>query len=192
MGHLAWPIVAVVIVYILRAPLERVIGKRIKSLTLPGGISAEFFDQGVERARAELASEATVGEIEDQDVQESESPSSDFFEVVRQLAEVSPGAAVIEAFRRLEVVIRDELEPSPNSRPTPLLSLVKRAVDEKRLSPAEASAFNELRRLRNVLVHQDGQDIDSESALAFSEVAYRLAISLRLSSGKTINDGAPI
>lgn len=34
--------------------------------------------------------------------------------------------------------------------------------------------------------------MDRESALDFSEIAYRLAFALRLSGGKTINDREPI
>lgn len=189
-GHLVWPVLVLLVVLVLRTSIRSAIEQRIKSVTLPGGAGAEFFDKGVERVREEL--QATGPKDQTEEPVNAKRPTSNFLDEIDQLAEVSPDAAVMEAFRRLEKVIRSELEAANGARPTPLPTLVKQAVDEHRLPPSEASAFNELRVLRNALAHDPGRGVDRESAMAFAEVARQLAISLWLSVGKTIADGEPI
>ena len=103
--------------------------------------------------------------------------------VLVKLAEMSPRAAIIEAWRQVEEELiaaaqRKGLELPPRQVILPVYVL--RLMHEKGLVDSEKlSIINELRMLRNSAAHAPDFALSKESALEYAEVAARLAEFLR-------------
>jgi hypothetical protein len=96
-GSLAWPVVVVALLVLLRKHLASM-AERLEELTLPGGAKAKF-DRQLDAARTE-SEKIIVPEAA-----ETEKPSIILSDEA-QLANKFPEAAVSEAFRHLEVLIQ--------------------------------------------------------------------------------------
>jgi hypothetical protein len=101
-----------------------------------------------------------------------------------QLAEVSPRAAVIEAWQLVEFASQELLEKrnvrlSKSDAISPL-RLGRALAEVGGLSPADLTLFNELRSLRNSAVHAKGFDPSPDAATNYIELAVRLYETLRV------------
>jgi len=113
---------------------------------------------------------------------------------MKRLAQISPSAAVLESFARLDRELRDAVEPTQvKGQPTRKISsvrpLARRAVDGGILAPSELAAFDDVTAIRNAVSHQRVEDLDVDRALAYAELVQQLIISIRLSTGRTVADG---
>jgi len=172
---LAWPAVVLIVVSLLRKEVSALLAivKKVKA----GPVEAEF-----EREINELKS---VADAELPAVERQASATSGQNEL-EQLAQINPRAAIIEAWRRLELAARSALSRlgiSMNWRDaaSPLAharSLAKNAL----LSQEELVLFNDLRNLRNMSVHAENFSPTLEAALSYIEVAFRVQQTLRLKS----------
>lgn len=191
-GHLVWPASLLAIAGIFRAQIGRMLAKGLlKSVTLPGGFAAEFF-QGLEKVEEELESSLSPGE--DHRTLPDPTAADTFSDDMRAIAEVAPAAAVNEAFRRLELFLRREVttERNPGLRPVSVVQLGHEAVKQNLLTPREVSAFQELRNLRNELTHRDDESITADTALSYADLAWQVAVAVQLAKGQTVLDGNPL
>lgn len=171
----AWPAVVLVVVFLLRKEVSTLFAiiKKVKA----GPVEAEF-----EREINELKS---VADAELQDV-ERQTPATPSQNELEQLAQINPRAAIIEAWRRLELAARrslarvgitmtsaDVASPLAHAR-----NLAKSAL----MSQEELVLFNDLRNLRNTSVHAENFSPTLEAALSYIEVAYRVQQTLCLKS----------
>ena len=99
-----------------------------------------------------------------------------------RLAEVSPRAAITEAWRDLElslersasqVALASPATSSPSSGP---LGAVKTLVSAGRLTTEQLVRFGELRALRNRAVHAENFTPNLEAAVGFIELARRMKL----------------
>jgi hypothetical protein len=126
--------------------------------------------------------------------------STSFLSEIEELANVSPSAAVLEAYRRLEAVLRRAVSkrhadlPQRDLSPTP--SLMKLARDDGLIRPEENSALLDLRQMRNRVAHSvEAQAIDYDHAIEYARLVRQLILHIESRSGKTVDDwqgpGAP-
>lgn len=172
---LIWPAVVLIVVTLLRKELGALIAivKKVKA----GPIEAEF-----EREVNELKSVADA----ELPAMEQPTPATASANELEQLAQVNPRAAIIEAWRRLELATRRSLAlvgVAMNSRDlaSPLAharNLAKSAL----MSQEELVLFNDLRNLRNMSVHAENFSPTLEAALSYIEIATRVQQTLRLKS----------
>ncbi|WP_143101951.1 hypothetical protein [Amycolatopsis marina] len=112
---------------------------------------------------------------------------------MKQLAQVSPRAAILESFARLEKTLREIVEMGPENEKgrhfTSARELARRAADQGFLTPSELSAFDDVSVLRNTVAHRRDTDIDTDRALEYTALVRQLIIALALAKGRTIADG---
>jgi hypothetical protein len=115
---------------------------------------------------------------------------------MQQLAEVSPSAAVMASFARLERVLRDAVigadGGNAGGRPTRFVSvraLARKALEQGVISQPELAAFDDVAVLRNVVAHGDNADLDKERALSYVDLVRQLIISISIGTGRTVLDG---
>jgi hypothetical protein len=176
LSALAWPIAVIFIVIILRRPLRHLL-LRLETLRGPG-VEATF-ERQIEEAKDEVAS-AVAGSPQ---VQRSEESRQERLEVddLLQLADVSPRAAILEAWLRVESALAEaaaKLDLPPNMRRGTLL-FIETLERQGVMSPEVGRAIRRLRNLRNVVVHTPTLDISRESIIDYVETAEFIVRSLR-------------
>lgn len=142
-GSLAWPVVVVSLLILLRRQLAGM-AERLEELTLPGGAKARF-DRHLHAAQTQ--SEKII-------VPQVAATESPFVSDEAQLANKFPEAAVSEAFRHLEVLIQlIKLHmPMLPVRATSL-SVVQTLLDLQKINENEYELYKSLREARNSAVH---------------------------------------
>ena len=195
-GSLAWPVLAFLIVIILRQPLAKMLTQRpVKVVEAgPTGVRIEYVDEKLEEAQSELV-EARA-EKRDADGQKAElsgdadQAPDDFMVEMEQLAAVAPSAAILESFARLEMVLRNGLEEqylkevAPQRRFASARQLARFAVKRGLITESEAAAFDDVAVVRNLIAHGQARDIDAERALYYVSIVRQLMISIWLSLGQ--------
>ena len=177
-SSLAWPAAVAFIVYLLRHPIGNVIGS-LRKLSYRGA-EAEF---GRSLDKAETA--ARQAEIPQTTAQLSASASnwentSAGWGESTSLADVSPRAAVIEAWLRLE---REVLELAQiagidlGTRRLSIVALVKQLQEQGVVDPTVAEVIEQLRRARNV--HERTYTVSPGDAAEYVQLAERVAATLR-------------
>ena len=144
-GHLAWPVVLLVLLFLLRTQIAS-LAFQLEELTLPGGAKAKF-DKQLDQARQE--SEKVQIERSDAIPDQSQSRDRD-----AELAEKFPEAAVVEAFRKLELklqVIKLHMPMLPLR--TTMVALVQTMLDIQLIDAHEYELYINLREARNAAVH---------------------------------------
>ncbi len=188
-NSLAWPATLLVVAVLLRRPFARTLRtavlRRLKAG--PGGVELEW-DRALEEAQTELAVEQLPAEAA-ASVESIGETENDFLDEMRQLARISPEAAVMESYRRVEQELRPLLEarvppPSQRRRWSSLRALARQAVKSNALSPREVAVLNDLSALRNAAAHQR-VELDEGRALAYADLAWDVLTTLvgRLSDG---------
>lgn len=164
---LAWPIVVVVIVWLLRHSISKLV------LTLQKlkyqNLELDFAKQ-LESAEAK-ADAAHLPPVRP-NVNDQSGDRQDSY--LKNLAKACPRAAIGESWRILENEINNTLEQkgiflSSNRSMSPL-----RLAKEKKIYPLEYSGLlNDLRAIRNQAVHGTNIDIDLASALEYINLVER-------------------
>jgi hypothetical protein len=171
-----WPSTVVILAYIFRRPLSDLVSnirtirykdfeakfsKKLDDLKRDAKNLPCFLDVAV--SDAINVKEATLEEILD-------SRGLDFY---TKLAKVDPRSAVTEAWRKLELTIREKIKiPSAKQN-------IGRAIEilEKQglIDPGEKYMLNELRELRNQATHAASFELTFLDAVKYAELASRLA-----------------
>lgn len=149
---LAWPVAAALLALAIRKPLTAALRERqLGSFEFgPSGVKMSFVDRTLK----------DVGDVISpllDDRPAGEPPS--IHEGRRQLMEIagiSPNAAVMDAFARVEVALRSLVETNPEERPRSVRELARLATRHYWLSPEVPRALEDLSRIRNSVSHGEG------------------------------------
>jgi hypothetical protein len=140
----------------------------------------------------EVPSGSTTPEASKQPSTAAEQASRTFMEEITELADVSPEAAILEAYRRLESVLRRTIPRRWGSeyRPPSVPSLVRTAQDAGILTPGDVSVINDLRAIRNALAHDvEGKpNIDRSRALEYAELVRQTIVAISHRTGTIYAD----
>ena len=182
-SSIVWPLIVVFIVVFLRKPLRELIrdlGRRLRSLRFPGG-EAEFSQDLAEIKEA--ADEANLPSVEP--VPTGAPLLLGVDEDVRQwarLVELSPTAAISEAWRQVEDAMRREARrlDIPESETRSAIGLVRALGKRQALSPDTAAIVSDLRGIRNAAVHGMKAGISQSDAVGYISLARRIIAALRV------------
>jgi hypothetical protein len=178
----AWavPVTFMVCIGLLRKPLSELLPTlaSVKYKDQQRELHAEF-DKGLASAEV-LADRAQLPSAEPRPaLPAAQITAGPVSAVAGQLAETSPEAAVLFAWRQLEAVARDALRQSGDSEPDHGRLDIKLA--QRGLLPIDAiHLLDELSILRNQLAHSNGVEVSRLHALEFARLVDRLIIALQL------------
>jgi hypothetical protein len=167
---LIWPIVVLILVFgfrfELRALLRRLSKLKYKDLEAT-------FDKELSQVESRKNLYTAVGT---KTVAQAPSEESEHAQLLR-IAEVSPRAAITEAWRKLESVA-DRLATdmgmetkNPRSRDKAILYL----IEKKQVNPSLLEDYNRLRKLRNQAAHAMEFNLSADEAERFSSLAVEMA-----------------
>lgn len=171
---LAWP--AGVVVAVLRRPIGVALGRGIRRLRA-GPIEVEF-DQELAEVRKDLlrSPELAAAEV---------SAQATFTEDLAKLAEVSPRAAVLQAFARIEAGLRDLIDGSSVSTVGlyDLESLTWAARSQGLISKETVEGMQGLSALRDLAVNSPDEKIGVKRAREYVALTEAVLIALRAKPG---------
>lgn len=176
-GSLSWPLVIVVLAVLLRRyVIDAIRDRSLQSLEMgPSGLKLSFVERVLRTASEVIPSPDLHPEVGAQ----GEGAAEAELEQLMRLVEISPNAAVMDAFSRVERALGAVVETDPwQRRPTSPRQLARLAVEQRWLSPAVASSVDELAQLRNAVAHGEGT-LTPEQAKWFVNLASGLLILLR-------------
>jgi hypothetical protein len=177
LSALAWPVAIVIIVIVLRRPLRHLLS-RLETLRGPG-VEATFQRQ-LEEAREEAVAAAAslpVGQRRDANQQERLEYSD-----LLQLADLSPRAAILDAWLRLEFALTEAAKRAdvPLTERRGILGLIEELEKRGIIAPELRSPLRRLRNLRNVAVHAIDFDVPKDSVIDYIDTANFIIRSLRV------------
>lgn len=163
-GALAWPVVALIVLGILRRPLLRLV--EILRTVKYGDLHFEF-----KKGMDQIAEDAALA------LDASEPPRTlDRADPLVQLASISPRAAVIDSWIRLEAAgVNCLRRRGVKVASHKLGEMAAGLVSGGFLTPAQGQLMLRLRDLRNVAAHAADFDLDQGDAVQFGMAAARLA-----------------
>ncbi|MFQ5847143.1 MAG: hypothetical protein ACE5IQ_05635 [Candidatus Methylomirabilales bacterium] len=172
---LVWPATITIAVLLLRKPIGQLIQTlrflRYRDLSLEFGKKLEQLEATADQAQ--LPAAETAPERAPRLHEESLS------EYIERLASISPRAAIAEAWRHLELALREVVTRAGQREPRSLRGLWRFFETEQTL-PAEAvSMLQDLSALRNQAVHASDFDLAPEQAAEFGRIAERIIAVLR-------------
>jgi hypothetical protein len=172
---LAWPVATITGLIMLRKPIAGLIPLlqklKYKDFELE-------FGRRVEEAKADAAAELPAPEVL---ALPSGLPDS-----MRELARVSPRAAVTEAWRQVEVAAfeaakRNQVPIRSRAAASPT-SVMRELASENVVDQGKVALFHDLRGLRNQAVHAPEFALSYDAALEYASLAQRLASYLESAS----------
>ena len=176
-ASLAWPVVTLIAVLVLRQPLARLLPtlRRAKYK----GFDLEFGERLDELE--ERADEARLPEPVEPPAWVHESPDDwTFGDYIERLAPVSPRVAITEAWRHVELALKDAGARIGQPKSQHLARVARELQSAGRLSRDAVSLVDDLRGLRNRAAHAREFDLEPEQALEFARLAERLIASINL------------
>jgi len=170
----AWPAAVVVLPCLLRPALQALIPTitKLKYKDFEADFSKDLRKVESEAKKAELPSS---DEIEDLKVGGPETAAEKY----RRLADISPRAAITEAWRDVELALRavatgwDFDDPQNDSYPN-LGAVIGRLVSEGKIDATSQHLLDHIRRLRNDAAHARDVDLTAEQAYQFALLASRI------------------
>ena len=167
---LAWPVVALILMFFLRKNLVN-LADRLQELTLPGGTKA-IFRKELDEARRSAETLSVAGDAAQSRLQ---TPPND---KILELAKTFPEAAILEAYKDVERVIF-QLETDDEKRggqnPT---EIVMTLFSMGFISDEVVNLFKRVRSVRNAAVHVTGKTITPGEALEYRALCLDLIQSL--------------
>ena len=169
---LAWPAAAMAVVIVLRKPIGAVLGQGVRRLKA-GPVEVEF-DQLQAEVREELARSPELAEAQ------VPAPAASLREELARLAVVSPPAAVLEAYKRIEGRLAEMLASAGVESPGRVSGRVLAGVARQHdlISDETLAAIEGLSVLRNLTAHAGG-DIGVDRANDYLALADAVLYALR-------------
>lgn len=158
-GSSAWPLAVIIIVFLLRKSLNRLLLK-LTNLKYKDIIELNF-DKETALAKIELKSKSIPLQLPEKISQKIQGQL--YFQ---KLAETSPRAALLDAWLPFEIEasrIGRVIGVSNYDRPIQMTQLIEGLNRENVLNDQEAKAVVRLRNMRNNIVHTDSVDLSPES-----------------------------
>jgi hypothetical protein len=178
----AWPIVVIVAVLVLRRQIGRLI-ERMTHFKGPGGVEADFPSQAA--ATNELSEEAVPNAPTEMTLPASDEPERGLAlpenltlqDLLRE-ADAHPVGAIVRAWNVVEDVVGRGFGYGPGRLRYTVPAAARSLQMQGRLSDEVVGLAERLTRLRSQVVH--GQTIPStDAARDFVEAAWRLAVALK-------------
>jgi hypothetical protein len=147
-----------------------------------------------DQPRSTTPSQKSIDAISIDALQAVINSGEDFLDEMRQIAQISPAAAVLESYSRVESLLRLQIQRERGLEGAlSLRELEYYARALQILHPPEVVAFRDLRVLRNVLAHdRDTTDeISEKRALEYVEVAARLYSTITLHARRDLHPPQP-
>lgn len=165
---LVWPVTVVVLLYLLRKDLSGLLS-RLASLKYKD-VEAIFRDE-LRQAEAQ-AEHIRTGETQ----AEPTAPPKTIYEQLLRVADISPRAAIAEAWRYVEAAAVKATQTAGLELPgaLPVNHLVRHLVQAGLFSDNAVVLFDRLRRLRNEAVHSSDFALDQDEAQRYINLALRL------------------
>ena len=170
----AWPVCVVILAYLFRHSFQALLPtiKKLKYKEFEADFTknleqAEIEAQKVSLPTSDEAQQVVVGLRE---------PAVDKY---RRLADVSPRAAVIEAWRDVELALSavatgyDYDDPQFDRYPN-IGYVISRLMDEGKLDESARHFLDQLRHLRNQAAHARDVDLNADEAFQFALLAMRI------------------
>lgn len=179
-GSIAWPLATFAIAFLLRDQIRQLI-QRIKRLAV--GENAVDFSERLDEAEAISAGAANVT---DADPETLALPGAK----MQQLIALSPSAAVLEAWKEIEVRTIKLAEPYHSSaglnrdgrRPYNVRASANALLKAGLISPETYALVLDLTQLRNAAAHSD--DVTASDAVRFVQLAEVVKTALRSVPGQ--------
>jgi len=176
---LAWPITALTIALMFRSAIRSTITGKLKRMKAgPGGIEFEYWKEAIEIAKGQLPTPPELSTPPDQHT----GLQPDRQNELEALAQVSPRAAVLEAFIRVEAEVRQltqGLIPDEDKvKRMGIRQLVLLGNERGIINAQTLSAINGLSVLRNMAAHGT-EELELSRALEFIHLAEAVLYSLR-------------
>ncbi len=163
-GSVAWPIAFVVAVVIYKEPLQKLL-ERITDVEVWGS-KASFIKS---LKGAEFTAEL-IPSIENEATPALEPRDDDYL----KLAEQYPGAAVVEAFKKVEAVLDEWQDGQGMTHPPSNEGLVQWLVQDGYLSDVVFHLYKKVKQTRNIAVHAQSPNISTGEAIAYKDLCVRL------------------
>ena len=176
-GSLAWPVSAIAVVFLLKAPLAKLLPK-IRSFKY-GELHVDLQEQ-----LAEVKAEVVASAPETQPEEQPPAPPT-----ALELAAISPRSSVLMSWLEVEkklnelAAFHDLGAPMPGRGPQPPTpnALMRRLYDQKKVDYVTYNTFRKLSRVRNEAVHMSSREIDFDEAVSMAEMCQWLTNSLQRS-----------
>lgn len=177
-GSLAWPITMLTAVILLRKPIGKLLPllrrAKYKDLDLEFGQKLEELEQKANRASLPKSIEPPVWAGENPD-------DWTFGDYIERLAPISPRVAISEAWRHVELALKEAAKKLGIAESRDTLQVAKAMQESGMLSRDAVSLLADLRGLRNRAVHAKEFDLDPDQAMEFARLAERLLASIQVS-----------
>ena len=152
-GSLAWPTVAALFLFLIRTRIGVLIdalAARITKAKLPGGIEFEF-SQKLEEARDEFEALVIEGKLSVPPVTETLAKANE--DTYLKLAQISPPAAILEAFKEVELVIINNRDEFKDVKGHNLRGIVYELQRNELIDGQLVEQFNRVSQMRNLAAH---------------------------------------
>jgi hypothetical protein len=167
-GHLAWPIAFVVLILVFRKQVQALIPK-ISEMSIFG--SSMTFSQVLQKAEQEA--QALPMSVPEHEVDvEAPAVRDNYIE----LAQEFPEGAVLEAFKEVEMFLRDYRTKygtqTIKHRPNVIVvrDILRNSSDRNRV----LELYGQLSKTRNLAVHEPGGSITASEAIAYKDLCNQL------------------
>lgn len=167
LDKLVWPIAVIVLVLLLRQQIIRLL-ENLRSLKYKD-LSLEFGQQ-LEEAKGE-AEKAHLPQV-------SEDVAKEKMEYYKELALISPRAVVLEAWLQVETAVEGVIRRRAD-KPRIFRPEAKMLLKLAELEEWEISILDDLRSIRNRIVHQEDARLSKDQAIEYAHLALRLASKIR-------------
>ncbi len=171
---LAWPAATTFFLLLLKdkiGDLALALAARIKRAKFPGG-EIEFAEKLDEVKKETETLEAKTEQRESARKDDEPITADDPY---LRLAEVSPPAAVLEAFKQLRADIMENRHYFPNIKSSDAMAYVQALHDANAIGADIVQLFARVRNLRNFAVHARNPDISLSQALEYRELCRTLS-----------------
>ena len=167
---LAWPIAILILAFGFRTELRNVLNRisKLKYKELEATFDKEL-------SQVENRTKLYV-QPEERFFAETPAEKSGYAQLLR-ISEVSPRAAVTEAWRKLESTI-DQLAAGMDmdtKRPMSGVKAIRSLIQNEQVGPSLLEDYNRLRKLRNQVAHADEFDISQTEAERYAALTIEIA-----------------
>jgi hypothetical protein len=169
---IAWPFTVIIIAFMFRQEIRKT-ANRLSTFSY-GDMKAEFEKDlnKLEREVKELPIKESSSKVEKPEV---DSETLDSYERLSRIADISPRAAIMEAWRDIEVTTKQVTDAYGISNQGQIAGV--RAINElvqKHLLPQSViSVYEQMRRIRSRAAHSADFAISTDEAKRYIDTAYR-------------------
>jgi hypothetical protein len=172
----AWPLMILIAVLIVRKPLIRII-PQLSELRYRE-FEVKFDELKIHADQAELPP-IGMSSITGSDAEQRELGPSVLSNTIRPLARTSPRLAILETFRQVEVALQRLLDQHNLPKAESWEELKRRLEQNDLLTWSQLRTLQDLADVRNRAIQEPGFKLTSDQAIEYSEIATRIIAAIR-------------